>query len=188
MLTPVLRFLEHAKTTSRDLMQRSELTQVAASRLPPYRFPQDVRPPTHTDCRPIPGLEGVRLHLADHVLPLWHAVQIERTTRTLRCVLAVAWTAGPASAPRMSGRCPGDPVDTLHGPIGFSMPAPFLKPLRRIGHLATSRSSRIYALAWDLVALDVMTDAIAHATLRFATTSSAVQSTDKGSDKPPTTR
>jgi hypothetical protein len=89
MLTPALRFLEHAKTTSRvspgrglaratrDLLQRSELTQVAASRLPPYRFPQDVRPPTHTDCRPIPGLEGVRLHLADHVLPLWHAVQIE---------------------------------------------------------------------------------------------------------------
>jgi hypothetical protein len=74
-------------------------------------------------------------------------------------------------------------VDTLHGPIRFSMPAPFLKPLRRIGHLATSRSSRIYALAWDLVALDVMTDAIAHATLRFATTSSAVESTDKGSDK-----
>lgn len=32
-------------------------------------------------------------------------------------------TAGPASAPRMSGRCPGDSVDTLHGPIRFSMPA-----------------------------------------------------------------
>jgi hypothetical protein len=49
--------------------------------------------------------------------------------------------------------------------------------------LATSRSSRIYALAWDLVALDEMTGAIAHAILRFSTTPSTVQGTDKGSDK-----
>jgi predicted nicotinamide N-methyase len=31
----------------------------------------------HTHLRPVPGLEGIRLHLADEVLPLWRAVQIE---------------------------------------------------------------------------------------------------------------
>jgi len=31
----------------------------------------------HTRLRPVPGLEEVRLQLADEVLPLWHAVQIE---------------------------------------------------------------------------------------------------------------
>jgi predicted nicotinamide N-methyase len=30
-----------------------------------------------TRLRPVPGLEGIRLHLADEVLPLWHAVQLE---------------------------------------------------------------------------------------------------------------
>jgi predicted nicotinamide N-methyase len=31
----------------------------------------------HTVLRPVPGLQGIRLHLADEVLPLWHAVQLE---------------------------------------------------------------------------------------------------------------
>jgi predicted nicotinamide N-methyase len=31
----------------------------------------------HTRLRAVPGLEDVRLHLADEVLPLWHAVQLE---------------------------------------------------------------------------------------------------------------
>jgi predicted nicotinamide N-methyase len=31
----------------------------------------------HTRRRPVPGLEAIRLHLADEVLPLWHAVQLE---------------------------------------------------------------------------------------------------------------
>lgn len=31
----------------------------------------------HTRLRPVPGLDGLRLHLADEVLPLWHAVQLE---------------------------------------------------------------------------------------------------------------
>jgi predicted nicotinamide N-methyase len=31
----------------------------------------------HTLVRPVPGLEEVRLHLADEVLPLWRAVQVE---------------------------------------------------------------------------------------------------------------
>ena len=32
----------------------------------------------HTRLRRVPGLEEVRLHLADEVLPLWHAIQVER--------------------------------------------------------------------------------------------------------------
>ncbi len=31
----------------------------------------------HTRLRPVPGLEEVRLHLADEVLPLWRAAQLE---------------------------------------------------------------------------------------------------------------
>jgi predicted nicotinamide N-methyase len=31
----------------------------------------------HTRLRAVPGLDGMRLHLADEVLPLWHAVQLE---------------------------------------------------------------------------------------------------------------
>jgi predicted nicotinamide N-methyase len=31
----------------------------------------------HTRLRPVPGLETIRLHLADEALPLWHAVQVE---------------------------------------------------------------------------------------------------------------
>ena len=30
----------------------------------------------HTRLRPVPALEEIRLHLADEVLPLWHAVQL----------------------------------------------------------------------------------------------------------------
>ena len=31
----------------------------------------------HTRLRPVPGLGAIRLHLADEVLPLWHALQLE---------------------------------------------------------------------------------------------------------------
>jgi predicted nicotinamide N-methyase len=31
----------------------------------------------HTRLRPVPGLEAIRLHLTDGVLPLWHAIHIE---------------------------------------------------------------------------------------------------------------
>src|ERR1700675_125991 len=51
----------------------------------------------HTRLRPVPGLEEVRLHLADEVLPLWHAVQIE--TRDPDAALpywAFAWAGGLA--------------------------------------------------------------------------------------------
>ena len=30
----------------------------------------------HTRLRPVPGLEEIRLQLAEEVLPLWHAVQL----------------------------------------------------------------------------------------------------------------
>src|SRR4026209_310964 len=51
----------------------------------------------HTHLRPVPGLEELRLHLADEVLPLWHAVQIE--TRDPDAALpywAFAWGGGLA--------------------------------------------------------------------------------------------
>jgi predicted nicotinamide N-methyase len=51
----------------------------------------------HTRLRPVPGLEGIRLHLADEVLPLWHAVQVE--TRDEDAPLpywAFAWGGGLA--------------------------------------------------------------------------------------------
>jgi len=51
----------------------------------------------HTRLGPVPGLEAIRLHLADEVLPLWHAVQIE--TRDQDAALpywAFAWSGGLA--------------------------------------------------------------------------------------------
>ena len=51
----------------------------------------------HTRLRPIPGLDDLRLHLADEVLPLWRAVQVE--TRDDDAALpywAFAWGGGLA--------------------------------------------------------------------------------------------
>jgi predicted nicotinamide N-methyase len=51
----------------------------------------------HTRLRPVPGLEEIRLHLADEVLPLWHAVQLE--TGDPEAALpywAFAWAGGLA--------------------------------------------------------------------------------------------
>jgi predicted nicotinamide N-methyase len=51
----------------------------------------------HTRLRPVSGLDGIRLHLADEVLPLWHAVQVE--TRDPDAPLpywAFAWAGGLA--------------------------------------------------------------------------------------------
>ena len=51
----------------------------------------------HTRLRPVPGLEEVRLHLGDEVLPLWRAVQVE--TRDAEAALpywAFAWGGGLA--------------------------------------------------------------------------------------------
>ena len=51
----------------------------------------------HTHLRPVPGLEEIRLHLADDALSLWHAVQIE--TEDADAALpywAFAWSGGLA--------------------------------------------------------------------------------------------
>jgi predicted nicotinamide N-methyase len=51
----------------------------------------------HTRLQPVPGLEAIRLHLADEVLPLWHAAQVE--TDDMDAALpywAFAWAGGLA--------------------------------------------------------------------------------------------
>ena len=51
----------------------------------------------HTRLRPVPGLEEVRLHLADDVYPLWHAVQVETgDPDTALPYWAFAWGGGLA--------------------------------------------------------------------------------------------
>jgi predicted nicotinamide N-methyase len=51
----------------------------------------------HTRLRPVPGLEEIRLHLADAVLPLWHAVQIETDDPDAPLPFwAFAWAGGLA--------------------------------------------------------------------------------------------
>jgi predicted nicotinamide N-methyase len=53
----------------------------------------------HTRLRPIPGLEEIRLHLADEVLPLWRAVQLETDDpETALPYWAFAWAGGLAVA------------------------------------------------------------------------------------------
>jgi predicted nicotinamide N-methyase len=52
-----------------------------------------------TRLRPVPGLESIRLHLADEVLPLWHAVQIETGDPDAALPYwAFAWSGGLAIA------------------------------------------------------------------------------------------
>ena len=51
----------------------------------------------HTRLRPVPGLEEIRLHLADEVLPLWHAVQLETSDPDAPLPYwAFAWAGGLA--------------------------------------------------------------------------------------------
>ena len=51
----------------------------------------------HTQLRPVPGLEEIRLHLADEVLPLWHAIQIETDDPDAALPYwAFAWAGGLA--------------------------------------------------------------------------------------------
>jgi predicted nicotinamide N-methyase len=53
----------------------------------------------HTSLRPVPGLEAIRLHLADEVLPLWRAVEIEiRDPDPPLPYWAFAWAGGLAIA------------------------------------------------------------------------------------------
>jgi predicted nicotinamide N-methyase len=51
----------------------------------------------HTRLRPVPGLDEIRLHLADEVLPLWHAVQVETDDPDAALPYwAFAWAGGLA--------------------------------------------------------------------------------------------
>ena len=51
----------------------------------------------HTRLRPVPGLEEIRLHLADEVLPLWHAMQLETNDPDAALPYwAFAWSGGLA--------------------------------------------------------------------------------------------
>ncbi|MDQ2964985.1 MAG: 50S ribosomal protein L11 methyltransferase [Chloroflexota bacterium] len=51
----------------------------------------------HTRLMPVPGLPDMRLHLADEVLPLWHAVQIETDNPDATVPYwAIAWAGGLA--------------------------------------------------------------------------------------------
>jgi predicted nicotinamide N-methyase len=53
----------------------------------------------HTRLRPVPGLESIRLHLADEALPLWHAVQVETGDADAALPYwAFAWGGGLAIA------------------------------------------------------------------------------------------
>jgi predicted nicotinamide N-methyase len=51
----------------------------------------------HTRLRAVPGLQEIRIHLADEVLPLWHAVQIETDDPDAALPYwAFAWAGGLA--------------------------------------------------------------------------------------------
>ena len=53
----------------------------------------------NTRLRPVPGLEAIRLHMADEVLPLWHAAQVETgDTDGALPYWAFAWGGGLALA------------------------------------------------------------------------------------------
>jgi predicted nicotinamide N-methyase len=57
----------------------------------------------HTRLRPVPGVEEIRLHLADEVLPLWHAVQVETGDPDAPLPYwAFAWAGGLAIARYLS--------------------------------------------------------------------------------------
>ena len=60
----------------------------------------------HTRLRPIPGIESIRLHLADDVLPLWHSLQEETGDPDVALPYwAFAWGGGLAIA-RYLADCP----------------------------------------------------------------------------------
>jgi predicted nicotinamide N-methyase len=53
----------------------------------------------HTRLRPVPGVEAIRLHLADEILPLWHAAQTETGDEDAALPYwAFAWIGGLAIA------------------------------------------------------------------------------------------
>jgi predicted nicotinamide N-methyase len=71
----------------------------------------------HTRLRTVPGLEGIRLQLADEVLPLWHAVQIETSDADAALPYwAFAWAGGLAI-----GRYLRDHPETVAGRRVFDL-------------------------------------------------------------------
>ncbi len=53
----------------------------------------------HTRLRPVPGIPTIRLHLADEILPLWHAIQVETDDPDAALPYwAFAWAGGLAVA------------------------------------------------------------------------------------------
>lgn len=59
----------------------------------------------HTKLRPVPGLDGVRLHLADDLLPVWRALQVETDDPEAALPYwAAAWGGGLAIARHLAGR------------------------------------------------------------------------------------
>ena len=71
----------------------------------------------HTRVRPVPGLEEIRLHLADQVLPLWHAVEAETGDADPPLPYwAFAWAGGLAL-----GRYLRDHPETVRGRRVFDL-------------------------------------------------------------------
>ena len=84
----------------------------------------------NTRLRPVPGLEEIRLHLADEVLPLWHAAELQTGDSDAALPYwAFAWSGGLAI-----GRYLRDLPDAVAG--------------RRVFDLASRRGRR--ASRWDL--------------------------------------
>jgi predicted nicotinamide N-methyase len=71
----------------------------------------------HTRLRPVPGLEHIKLHLADEVLPLWRAVQVETDDPDAALPYwAFAWAGGLAIARHVADR-----PDTVAGRRVFDL-------------------------------------------------------------------
>jgi predicted nicotinamide N-methyase len=71
----------------------------------------------HTRLQPVPGLDAVRLHLADEVLPLWHACQRElRDPDAPLPYWAFAWAGGLALASYL-----GDHPEAVRGRRVFDL-------------------------------------------------------------------
>ena len=59
----------------------------------------------HTRLRPVPGLEAIRLHLSDEVLPLWHHLQVDLGDPDAALPYwAFAWAGGLALAHFLADR------------------------------------------------------------------------------------